>query len=124
MRVETAARERSGSALLDVVVSLALLGLSGLAMIALVGQTRHSLRGVALAERETRLAAAELDRLVVYGRADLVAMIPQRAAHGWIVTVSQAAPDLFDIAIARSDTSPNVLRTTVYRPDTADAVTP
>jgi hypothetical protein len=115
---------RFGSALLDVVIALALLGLSGVGLVTLVGQTVHSMEHVANEERDVRLAASELDRFVVYDRAQMVAMAGQHDLRGWSVTVGPVAPDLFDLSIARTDTSAVLLRTTVYRPDTTDAPTP
>jgi hypothetical protein len=115
---------RAGSALLDVVIALVLLGLSGVGLVTLVGQTAHSMQHVALLERDVRLAGAELDRFVAYDRAQLVGMAGQHDLHGWSVTVSSITPGLFDLSIARTDTSPVLLRTTIYRPDSTDAPTP
>jgi type II secretory pathway component PulJ len=115
---------RAGSALLDVVVALTLLGSSGIALIALVGQTARTMRHVAFTERETRLAARELDRFVLYDRAQLVAMVGRRELRDWSIDVEQVDSDLFDVAIAPSDTVPSLLRTTVYRPDSIDAPAP
>ncbi|MGH7622425.1 MAG: hypothetical protein ACREMU_08815 [Gemmatimonadaceae bacterium] len=115
---------RTGSALLDVVVALSLLGLSGVALTAVVGQTAHTMRRVAFTERETRLAARELDRFVLYDRSQLVAMTGRRALRDWSVDVEQIDPDLFEVTIARNDTNPPLLRTTLYRPDTNDAPAP
>lgn len=115
---------RGGSALLDVVVALTLLGLSGVALIAVVDQTVRTMRGVAFVERETRLAARELDRFVLYDRSQLVSLTGRRELRGWSVHVDQIDSDLFDVAIARSDTSPPLLRTTLYRPDTVDVPAP
>ena len=107
---------RAGSALLDVVVSLVVLGLSGVGLIALLGQTAHSVRHVRDTERDVRRASDQLARLVVTDRARLLSMVGQTVSHGWIVTIIQSSPDLFDVVIA--DTTAPVLRTTLYRPDT------
>ena len=115
---------RIGSALLDVVVALTLLGSSGVALIALVGQTARTMRAVAFTERETRLAARELDRFVLYDRAQLLAMAGRHELRDWSLDVEQVDPDLFDVTIARSDTGPPLLRSTVYRPDSIDAPAP
>jgi hypothetical protein len=104
--------------LLDVVIALVVLGLSGVAMITLLGQTAHSVRTVRNTERELRRASDELGRFVVYDRTQLTGMVGRSLSHGWSIDVRQATPDLFDVAIAESDTSAALLRTTVYRPDT------
>lgn len=114
-------RRRRGSALLEVVVALVVLGLSGIAMITLLGQTAHSVRTVRNTERDVRQASDELGRFVAYDRPQLVAMVGRSASHGWSIEVVQAAPDLFDVTIADNDTSAVLLRTTIYRPDTANA---
>ena len=113
---------RTGSALLDVVVSLVVLGLSGTGLIALLGQTAHSVRHVRDTEREVRRASDQLARLVVADRTQLLAMVGQTVSGGWIVTIVQRSPDLFDVVIA--DTTAPVLRTTLYRPDTTHGERP
>ena len=114
--VAVRAHARAGSALLDVVVSLVVLGLSGTGLIVLLGQTAHSVRHVRDTEREVRRASDELARLVVADRARLVSMVGQTVSRGWIVTITHSSRDLFDVVIA--DTTAPVLRTTLYRPDT------
>jgi hypothetical protein len=117
----SADRTRRGSALLDVVIALAVLGLSGVALVTLLGQTAHSVRNVRNTERIVRRASDELDRFVVYDGAQLVAMLGRTSYRGWRIDVAQAAPDLFDVTIAEMDATIPLLRTSFYRPDTADA---
>jgi len=110
--------------LLDVVIALVVLGLSGVGMIALLGQTAHSVRIVRNTERDVRHASDELGRFVVYDRAQLVAMVGRSTSHGWTIQVTQVEPDLFDVSIAASDTSAALLHTSVYRPDTLHGTSP
>jgi Tfp pilus assembly protein PilV len=117
-------RRRRGSALLDVVIALVVLGLSGIAMITLLGQTAHSVRTVRNTERDVRHASDELGRFVVYDRSQLLAMVGRSWARGWNIEVIETTPDLFDVSIAVTDTSAPLLRTSVYRPDTVHAATP
>src|SRR4051812_26008370 len=91
MRADT---QRRGSALLDVVIALVVLGLSGTAFIALLGQTAHSVRKVRNTERLTRLASDELGRFVLYDRARVSGMLGQSFARGWSIRVEQSAPGL------------------------------
>jgi hypothetical protein len=113
---------RRGIALLDVVVALTVLGLAGVALIVLLGQTTHSMRRVRDVERETRLASDELNQLVRLGRADLVAMTGRSTDRGWWIDVTRTGQNLFDVAISAADTTAPLLRTTLYRPDTNDAL--
>lgn len=121
MRARQRKRLRRGSALLDVIMALVILGLSGVGLIAVVGQTLHSMRSVRTTEREIRVASGELDRFVAYDRTRLIAMIGSGSARGWTVTVSRPATDLFDVSVARDTSTVPLLRTTLYRPDTAHA---
>lgn len=116
--------QRRGSALLDVVVALVVLGLSGVAMITLLGQTAYGIRTVRNTERDVRRASDELGRVVTYDRSQLVTMVGRSWSHGWSIEVIQSAPDLFDLTIADNETTAALLRTTVYRPDTVHATTP
>ena len=111
-------RARRGSALFDVVIALVVLGLGGVALITLLGQTGFSARAVRNTERTVRQASDELGRFVDYDRARLVAMTGRSSSHGWRIVVAQATSDLFEVTIAESDTTGPVLHTTVYRPDT------
>jgi hypothetical protein len=110
-----------GSALLDVVIALVVLGLSGVAMITLLGQTAYSIRTVRNTERATRAASDELGRFVIYDRTQLISMVGRTRSHGWSIEVLRASPDLFDVSIAESDTSAPLLTTSIYRLDTLHA---
>lgn len=105
-------------------VSLVILGLSGTGLITLLGQTAHSVRQVRDTEREVRRASDQLARLAVADRAQLSSMVGQTVSRGWIVTIGQSSPDLFDVAIADTTTTARVLHTTLYRPDTTHADRP
>ena len=114
-------RRRRGSVLLDVVVSLALLGLSGTAMITLLAQTAHSMRQVRATERELRGASDELGRLAPLDRRALAAMTGESVRRGWLISVAERAPGLFDVGIADTAGRSTLLRTTFYRPDSTNA---
>lgn len=116
-----AANARRGSALLDVAISLALLGLSGTAMLALLDQTEHSMRQVRATERELRQASDELGRLAMLDRPRLAALTGQSVRHGWLLVVTERTSGLFDVAIADTVTRSTLLRTTLYRVDTSRA---
>lgn len=113
---------RRGSALLDVVVALVVLALGGTALIAVIGQTSHSIRSVRTTEREIRLASAELDRFVVYDRSSVLALLGTTTRGGWTISVAQVTNELFDVSVS-GQSHGAWLRTTIYRPDTSD-VTP
>lgn len=105
-------------------ISLVLLGTTGTALIALIGQSAHGLRQVHRTELEVQSASDELGRFAAYDRAQMVASVGRSMSRGWIVTVAQRAPDLFDVVIADTTSNAPILRTTLYRPDTIHAGTP
>ena len=119
-----AAAGRRGTALLEVMVSLVLLGGAGAALVTLMGQSAHSLRHVGQTEVEVRRASDELARFEAYDRTTIVSLIGQSMSRGWLLSVAQRSPDLFDVVIADTITRVPILRTTLYRPDTIDAVAP
>jgi hypothetical protein len=112
------ARSRRGTSFIEVLLSLVLLAIAGTTLITLLGQTMHSVENLRGIEAETRAAAAELARFTVVTRSDLVARIGRNKTRGWLITIQQTTPSLFDVDIATSDTGMVLLRTTLYRPDT------
>ncbi|HEV8446136.1 MAG TPA: hypothetical protein VGQ44_04930 [Gemmatimonadaceae bacterium] len=115
---------RRGSALVEVLVALVLLAVCGVAMVALLGQTSRSMRSTRDAEEETRGASRVLDRLAAMDRASLLASLGRHDVAGFSATVTETSPDLFDVAVAASDTSAVLLRTALYRPDSSRGLTP
>ena len=111
-------RNRKGSGILDVVVSLSILGVSGTALITLLGQTANSVRHVRDTERQVRRASDQLGVFATFTRPQLIAMVGRSRMHEWIVQVRQDGTDLFDVAVVDSLTGASVLSTTLYRPDT------
>lgn len=116
-------RCRSGSALLEVMLAVVLLATSGTALITLLGQSAHSLRRVRQTELEAQRASDELGRFVTYDRTQILASVGQSVSRGWLVSVAQSAPELFEVVIADTITRVAILRTTVYRPAMSDVAT-
>jgi Tfp pilus assembly protein PilV len=112
-------RRRRGSALIEVLVALVLLAIAGVAMITLLGQTSRTMRATRDTERETSAASSVLDRFAAMSRADLLASVGRRDVTAFRADVAEPSPDLFEIAVAASDTSPVLLRTVLYRPDSS-----
>ena len=113
------ARARRGSALVEVLVALVLLAVAGVAMVTLLGQTSRTMRSTRDTERATRAASQVLGRFAAADRATLVASVGRHDVAGFRAEVVESSPDLFAVAIAESDTSVELLRTLLYRPDTS-----
>jgi len=112
-------RKRGGSAIIDALVALAILGASGLVLLGLLGQTAKTLRGARESERAVVGASEQLNWISVQSRMTLQAMLGRTTVHGWSFDVAAASATLFDISVAESDTTRVLLRTTLYRPDTS-----
>jgi Tfp pilus assembly protein PilV len=115
------ASNRHGSVLIEVLVALVLLAVSGTALITLLGQTSQAMRTTQTSERLARAASEQLGGLATLTRADLLAAAGSRSVNGWTLSISVDSPNLFDVTIADSGSHAPLLRTTVYRPDTSDA---
>ena len=112
---------RPGFALIDVLVAILLLALTGTALVTLLGQTARTMQSLDRADVASLNASRELDRVAALPREELIARVGRSHHDGLTLDIAQNAHALFDIAVAASDTSPATLRTTLYRPDTADA---
>jgi hypothetical protein len=78
---------------------------------------------VSQTERDVRAASAELDALTTLDRQTLIGRLGTSTQHGISVRVERIGADLFDVGIAAADSTAPLLRTVLYRPDTAH-VTP
>jgi Tfp pilus assembly protein PilV len=112
---------RRGSALIEAVVAMVMLAVAGTGLITLLGQTRHAMRTLRESEMVEQSAAAQLDRLVLLDRPSLAALEGRTMANGWSLRVETVFPGVFDVSVARTDTSAPLLATTLYRPDSAHA---
>jgi Tfp pilus assembly protein PilV len=117
-------RPRCGSALIEVLIGLVVLAIGGTALVTMLGQTMHSVESLRAAEIQTRAAASQLATLSILTRSELTQRVGRSNASGWSLTIERMSSDLFSVAIAASDTGLVLLRTTLYRPDTASHATP
>lgn len=116
--------DRRGSVLVEVLVALVLLAVGGVALVTLLGQTSRTMRAAHDTERDTRAASRVLARVASMRRAELVAAIGTTTIGMLRVQVGPRSPDLFDVDVSLSDTTPVLLRTTLYRPASSDGRAP
>lgn len=114
---------RAGSALIEVLIALVLLASAGTGLVTLIGQTAHTMRSLRESELETLDASGELNRLVLLDAESLYTLAGRHSRHGWTVDITPLSPTLFELHVARSDTTAQLLGTTLYRraTDTTDA---
>jgi Tfp pilus assembly protein PilV len=118
------AEPRNGSTFIEVLLSLVLLAIAGTALVTLLGQTAHAIQNVRESEAQTRAAGLEVSALARLDRAALIARLGRTGSRGWSMQIDRAAPDLFDVRIAPSDTGLVLIQTTLYRPDSIRHATP
>lgn len=112
-------RTRRGSAIIDALVAVTILGSSGVVLLGLLGQTAKTLRNARESERTMTGASEQLNWIAVQSRETLHAMLGRTTVHGWTFDVAAESATLFDVSIAESDTTRVLLRTTLYRPDSS-----
>lgn len=107
-----------GAILLEVLVALTLLLVSGLTVVSLLSESLGS-EG-RLAEREAALRAADrtLAALALLGRSDLDRRLGRHAAGNFVAEIRRPEPTLYRIALRETDSAAvELLVTVVHRPD-------
>jgi Tfp pilus assembly protein PilV len=112
---------RRGSALIEALLSLVLLGTVGTSLLSVLVQTRQTMQSAQRTEAAIDSADAELERMVLYDRDALLDRLGWTTDRGLALHVEETASALFDVTIAREPGFPALLTTTLYRPDSADA---
>jgi Tfp pilus assembly protein PilV len=111
-----AERMRRGVALLEVLLSFALLAIAGIAWITLAGQTARSLRGVRTTERTTLAAASTMEWVAIRTAPELDGMIGERRNGDFNVTIVRLIPALYDVTISDTLTDAPLLHSSIYAP--------
>lgn len=106
---------RAGFTLLELLVAIALLGVTGTALAAAVGGTRRTMEQVHDAELRTRRATTLLAGLARESRETLARRAGRRRLQGHEVRVSQVDRELFAITVLDTATREVLAATTVYR---------
>jgi Tfp pilus assembly protein PilV len=114
-------KPRTGSTLIEVLIAVVVLATAGTALVTMLGQTQRTMRDVSVTERTVMDASDQLARLLVLDRASLATRAGRFNTAGWTIEIVQVSSKLYDVSIAASDTAAPLLRTTLYRPDSADA---
>jgi len=103
--------------LLEAIVALAIITIAGVAAAIAVRQGAESVTRVTATEAEVRRASAFLDAVALWPRADLDRHLGDRAEGPWQMRVDRPLPTLYLVSL--SDSGRQLLRTAIYRPDTA-----
>ncbi|HEX2778577.1 MAG TPA: hypothetical protein VHM30_03690 [Gemmatimonadaceae bacterium] len=106
---------RAGAVLLEAIVALAILVTAGAAIVAMLGQSLHTVEALRRAEREMREASAYLDVVALWPREDLERHLGEREQGPWRMRVDREAPTLYLVVLSDSSGKRDLLRTMLYR---------
>ena len=114
---------RAGVVLLEALVALVILTTAGAAAVTLVAEAARDAQRVRGAETEIRDASAFFDAVSLWSREDLDRHLGDRHQGAWLMRVDRPTPTLYIATLTDTVTRFELLRTSLYRPDTAH-VTP
>lgn len=112
-------RGRSGLTLIEVLASLAILGISAAAWAGMLGQGLHAVRAARAREAQFSDAAAQLDRASVWTRADFAAHVGRSTLRGFMWSIVEIKPSLYEVVIADTVHGSPILRTSFYVRDSS-----
>jgi type II secretory pathway pseudopilin PulG len=112
-------RARAGVVLLEALVALVLLTTAGAAAVTLVAQSAQDVQRVRGAESEMREASAFFDAVSLWSREDLDRHLGDRHQGAWVMRVDRPTPSLYIATLTDTLSRFELLRTSLYRPDTA-----
>lgn len=114
-------RGEMGSALLEVIVALAILGTVGVAIVAQVRGAMLVTAGAERAETEISQASEFLAAIALWPRADLDRHLGDRRNGPWRLVVSRPTASTYEVTLRDSSGSRTLVSTTLYRGGDADA---
>jgi type II secretory pathway pseudopilin PulG len=117
-------RGDSGAALLEVVVAVAVLTAAGVAAVTAAAESARAVAHARAADEEARAASAFLDAVALWTRTDLDRRLGERAQGPWLLRVGRPERELYTVELADSTGRAVLLRTSLFRPDTAASALP
>ena len=111
----------AGAALLEVIVAVAILSTAGAAAVAMTSESARAVASARDADLRVREASAFLDAAALWPRADLDQRLGERPQGPWLLRIDRPDPELYTLALVDSASGEELLRTALFRPDTARA---
>jgi type II secretory pathway pseudopilin PulG len=106
--------------MLEVMLGIAILGMAGVALIAVLTQTVTTATHGRASERRVMSAAQLLDRATLWNENELTMRLGRQRIGAWDLEVGAPRARLFTLVVHDTLTGAPVLRTTVYRAVTAN----
>lgn len=116
------ARGESGAVLLEVVIAMALLAVAAIAAIAMAAEAGGAVSRARAAEARMREASHFLEAVSLWTRDDLNRRLGRRAQGPFVLALRRPVPELYTAELADTATGRVLLSTSLFRPDTADAL--
>jgi type II secretory pathway pseudopilin PulG len=114
-------RARAGAALLEAIVALTILGIAGTAAVVMAADSARTVRHAREVDAGVRAASDFLGAVSLWTREDLDRHLGTRAEGPWRLRVDRPAQTLYVVSLADSAGGRELLRTTLFRPDTSRA---
>ena len=116
-------RQRSGAALLEVMVALTILATAGLAAVTVTREALLAVQHAREADRELARASAFLEVVALWPREDLDQRLGDRPQGPWRLRIDRPLSDLYEVVLSDSARRREILRTSLYRPEASLAGT-
>jgi type II secretory pathway pseudopilin PulG len=114
-------RGRAGVALLEAIVALTILAVAGVSAMVMASESARAVRRAREADTDVRGASAFLDAVSLWTRADLDRHLGSRVEGPWRLRIDRPTATLYTVALTDSAGGPELLRTALFRPDSAHA---
>ena len=122
--MRTGRRAPQGVVLLEVLVALVLLGVTGAAVAAMATGSSDAVRRARRSDAEVSAASAFLDNVVLWTVDDLDRHLGTHAQGDWRLEVQRPVATLYTVSLFDSTGTRLLLRTAVYRADSSLAEPP
>jgi len=109
---------RQGTALLEAVIALLLIGITLIGALDIQRETSRAMMSAAVAERDVRAASAFLDAVILWRREDLDRHVGTRREGPWSLTIDRRDSALYRVTVADSAGRRILLETMAYRAST------
>lgn len=115
----TVSAAHRGTALLESLIALLVVGLAGTSLLALASACLDRTRRADEADRASAAASALLDAVSLWSRDELEQRLGQRAQNPFKLDVQERTPGLFDVVVLDSTGAHRLLTTRLHRPSFA-----
>lgn len=111
-----------GAVLLEAIVALTILAVAGTAAVAMVSESAGAVERAREADLRVRQAGSFMEAVALWTRDDLDRRLGDRAQGPFRLRIARPEPELYDVELVDTAGNHTLLRTSLFRPDTARAL--